>query len=561
MADLFSLAGKTGPLSTAADSVARAMALLWTFRPRTTILNLLKGMGARRGDGRAFTQEDVRVALEELRERDLLVQLPQRDNHVRLRDDLRARLYRELLQDPGPEALKTALYQLESFRPERGYIFYWPIYDAAATTGLVRLALLSGTPAHDMKQIADAIGRSMDWGEIIIEAALMAFDGPTFELTRPAWLWDLLFHAATELSDSWRADLVPACDWALAQAESRRDSVPEYLRLALAELRLHRGEPEQARYLIDGLDSGAADAMRAALLVQAGRWPEGQVAFEAALKRRGEEVGARKRVLPTSLAWLYPLALLAQGSPKHLETARKFCTGEAGKRNPSQYELWGLWVHAISVRLGDIGLAEGAVLHVPPLAYAQLDHLWSLLLAAWLGRDKVAPVAGKAKFDARLSAYVGALKPHLEGCGLHFLVSQAEAAHCVLLGQEPAQPFFASASAEPWRDVLAALQSLGTEKAEAGKGTAATRIVWVIQLGKKGVLEGIEAHEQKRGPRGWSKPKPLSLSKVAGNEKLAPWDAKVARTLRQDRAYARRYLVDLPAAIVALVGHPAVALA
>ena len=52
----------------------------------------------------------------------------------------------------------------------------------------------------------------------------------------------------------------------------------------------------------------------------------------------------------------------------------------------------------------------------------------------------------------------------------------------------------------------------------------------------------------------------MSLAKLAGSERLAPWDAKVARALRQERDYSRRWEIDRAVAIMALIGHPAVVL-
>ena len=114
---------------------------------------------------------------------------------------------------------------------------------------------------------------------------------------------------------------------------------------------------------------------------------------------------------------------------------------------------------------------------------------------------------------------------------------------------------------EQWRDVLAALQALGAGQAENEPRAEASRIVWAIRIGKRGSVDSIEPLEQKRGPRGWSKPKPLARAKIHGNERLPPWDAKVARTIRQDRAYSRRWEMDRAASIMALIGHPAVVLA
>jgi superfamily II DNA or RNA helicase len=542
--------------------VAQAMSLLWTFRPKTAIYNLLRLLGARRSDGRAFIQDDVRQALKELREHGLLVDMPHRDGFCRLTDELRAPLYRELLQTQQPENLRQAVFELDSYRPERGLYHYWSVYDRSATITLVRVALFTGMPAEELKRMSAAIGRSMDWGGILYEAAFAAFDGVSFQRVNSEWRWDLLFEAASALSLSWRADLVPASDWALARFEVEGGSMPHHLRLALAELLLHRGESERAARVLDGLDSGAADALRAGLLVQAGRWQEGQAAFEAALKRRGDEVGARKRILPASLAWLYPIALLAQQTPRHLEAARKFCVGEAGKRTPNPGEGWGRWAHAIGARLGDFAVEPRAFdLSWNRGVHTGLDELWRLLLAAWLGREALGSKPAKGRFDDNLGAYVVTLRDRLGPCRLKWLAGQAEAAAAVLRGEDPPAGFFVSGQSEQWRDVLAALQALGMEKPGAGESAAATRIVWAVRAGKHGALEDIEPLEQKRGPRGWSKPKPLSLAKIAGSDKLPPWDAKVARAVRQDRTHAKRYNLDRAAAIVALVGHPAVALA
>ena len=94
-----------------------------------------------------------------------------------------------------------------------------------------------------------------------------------------------------------------------------------------------------------------------------------------------------------------------------------------------------------------------------------------------------------------------------------------------------------------------------------GGGAQATRLIWSIRLNRQGGIEEIEPLEQRRGLRGWGKPKAVPLPKLAGNEKLEPWDARVARAIRQDRYHARRYTLDRAAAIVALIGHPAVAFA
>src|SRR5262249_10683862 len=153
-----------------------------------------------------------------------------------------------------------------------------------------------------------------------------AFDATLFERITPEWRWNLAYAAVSEVNEAWRTDLLPVCEWVIAKLDSERLAMPEHLRLAVGELLIHR-RSGKVSVALEGLESGAADALRACLLVRESRWNEAQLAFEAAFKRRQEEVNTRKRILPASIAWLYPISLLAPQTPKQLELARKFCLG------------------------------------------------------------------------------------------------------------------------------------------------------------------------------------------------------------------------------------------
>ncbi|MBI2959395.1 MAG: DEAD/DEAH box helicase [Betaproteobacteria bacterium] len=295
-------------------------------------------------------------------------------------------------------------------------------------------------------------------------------------------------------------------------------------------------------------------------MVQEGRWTEAQSAFEAAFKKRQVETRARKRLLPASVAWFYPLALLAQQTPKHLDLAKKFCSGESGSRSPNLHDPWGVWVHAISSRLGDTALDQSALeLVSTPGQYLVASDLWRCLLRAWIGPEAIGKTAG-SRSGVRREEIIAALRRRLQALGFAWLDGQLAAAEAVYAGAEPPAHFFIAGRQEAWRTVLASLQALGAE-APADASGSATRLVWSIHTDKQGRIDAIEPMEQKRGARGWNQPKALSLAKLAGNQKLEPWDAKVARAIRQDRYHARRYTLDRAAAIVALVGHPAVVMA
>jgi tetratricopeptide (TPR) repeat protein len=475
-------------LSADARRVALAMALLWTWRPRTAIHTLLGLLGLRRADDRAYTQEDVKHCIRELGACGWREDLPFRDGYYRLRDDVRGPVYRELLLLVSASTLRQALRQLDHFRTD-SLAYRWPLYDAAATVAFLRLELLTGAPDSQLAQWRRLIAVAHDWNAIVCEAVFPSFETALFERITLPWRWELATIAATNACLDWRSDMVPACDWALARFDGERDTMPEQLQFALAELLLHRGERDRVRAALAGMTSASAQALLGYALVQEGRWEEAQHAFEAALKRRQVEIGARKRVFAASIAWLYPLALLAQRTPAHLEAARKFCCGEAGKRNPEPHEGWGRWAHAIGVRLGDAALEKSAfALEALHPSRVGLDALWRLLAAAWLGREAFAPGALRRADDMAVAEYAAILRSRLQGCGFEWLIAQVDSAAAVLRGTAPAEGFFASGPGEQWREVLEALQALGTDAVAAADQPPAARIVWAVGIGPHGEL-------------------------------------------------------------------------
>lgn len=116
------------------------------------------------------------------------------------------------------------------------------------------------------------------------------------------------------------------------------------------------------------------------------------------------------------------------------------------------------------------------------------------------------------------------------------------------------------ASGPGWQQALEALRALaGAEPAAGAEG--GRRLLWALTLDADGAPGTIEPLEQVRGARGWGKPKPVPLARVAEDDRLEPWDARVARAIRRDQSHNRRYVLDRAAAAMALVGHPGVVLA
>ena len=551
----------THGLGVDAQKIALASSLLWTVHTRTDIYNLLGHMELKSEDGRDMTMAMVATAVQEIKDKGLLIEGPAHAGTFHLADSLRAPLYRRLLETAAKNELADVVATFDRIDTSTmGY--YWSGRTQASTVAFVRAKLFSGAAPEELNRIREAVGRTMDWNEIITHAALLGFDGPTFERICAPWRWELAYRAVASVCINWSDAFLPIVDWSIEQLATRHEKMPTALRLALADLALARGDSALSSAALAGLSDSMSAAIRAGKLIIDGQWTAGQTAFEAAIKRRQIDVGARKRLFPISVAWLYPLALLAQSSPKHLNAARKFCIGEAGTRDPDPYDAWGRWVHAIKVRLGDARF-DAAAFALACRSYAGYGYedFWQILLAAWIGADAIGIKPGAGDPPPEWRQMIQSVRTRLQVCKFDALTRVLDCAEAVLDGREPPSVFFVAGPGEHWRGVLTALQALGAGNSAAEAGVEKSRLVWEIRLGKHGSLEKITPLEQKRGPRGWSKRKPLSLSKIVGNERLPPWDAKVARALRADRYYARRYTLDRAAAIVALVGHPAVTMA
>ncbi|MBI3480599.1 MAG: DEAD/DEAH box helicase [Nitrosomonadales bacterium] len=538
--------------------VMLAMALLWMPQPRTTIYTLLRKLDFKHSSGRLITADEVKHCIQQLVAKKLVVESKQRAGYYRLADAQRNPLYEELLDTVEAHLLRRALYEVAGYNPLYA-LYSWPLYDREATIAVVRLTLLTQAPQAEIERMAQLIGRTMDWNDILHLALLQDFSAAFFARIDPALRWELAYLAVQDMTGYWDVDLLPIVDWTLAQLGCSRAQMPSYLRIAIAELWLHRGERDAAREALEGITESAVEALQAYALAQQGKWAEAQALFETALKKRQVEIKAKKRVFPASIAWIYPLTLLAQQTPAHLELARKFCIGESGKRDPDTTSGWGQWVHAIDVRRGDAEpdpdlyrAAEYYSTHV------SLDHLWRVLLAAWLGTD--ARRGAKQSYRDALSVMAQHQLDRLQQCGFNWLAHLALGAKNLIDGAEPPAGYFVAGKTEHWRELLSALQSLGGDAPAKSESGETTRLVWVIDIGKDGALQDIQPMEQKRGARGWSKPKAVALSRISGNPKLAPWDAKVANCIRTEKYGRRTAVLDLPQAIQALVGHPAVAL-
>ncbi|WP_201208980.1 SNF2-related protein [Rhodocyclus purpureus] len=546
-------------LSAVEQQTLGALALLWGGSTRTHLPELLRALGARNQEGQWLNSTEVKAATDALIRRGLVEEKPDRRGYFRVREPARSAAYLDLLRRLPGEQLRRTVFDALKFRPS-GNTWGWPLAGIDASAAVMRVSLLSDTPGEMLAKIEGKFSSHYDQGRVLGEAFDSTLDEATLRRLPEKWRETLISGQLYGLRVYWQAKHLPLLDW-LRQAllDPGWDLSPD-IRYQTAEILLHRGYREGVLGLLAGVDSAHADALRAALLSQEGRWQEADTGFAAALKRLRQETGVRKVALRSGVGMYHALTLLAQQTPDSIEAARKQCLANSGARKPGPFVGWGLWVHAAEVRLGHAALEPGAfAMDSKDLREPDWTSLWRCLLRAWLGPAVAQPAGEKPRLNAvSESEVIVRLRERLQACGFAWLDAQVAAAEAVHAGGEAPPGFFACGGQESWRNVLVSLQALAEEAAGVED---ASRIQWVITIDDAGYVEEIVPFEQKRGRRGWGKPKEMSLARLHGNEKLPPWDARVAQAVRVNPYHARNLHIDRAAAVMALIGHPSVFLA
>jgi superfamily II DNA or RNA helicase len=430
-------------------------------------------------------------------------------------------------------------------------------HNASEMVALSRLALYAGLNLAQWRRIAARVLGPAAGLECVAQALNSPFM-PALFVRNSADLREALltnFHATFDLdAPLW----TPLLRWLDAQLERQPSQVPPALRLLLAERRLHRGDIAGSQAAVAGLEGPGVPLLHAAQLAYGGRWVEAARAFDKAWREVAKAARARRGRAPERLTQWYVLSLLAQTDPGAWKAAHKLCVAESGTRTPAP-EGWGLWAHAIAVRLGDATLRAG-VLDAPPpqrLPHVMEADAHRLILAAWLDQ----PSRGWS------ASMLRALIDHLHDSGVPWkadLLRQAGARLALPLPPrseaegEPWKVEFYGARREPWQDALAAIEALGEVRAKDGAATEPATLQWRLTLDKYGRVVAVQPWEQPQGVRGPGKARPVSLARVSKATRLDPRDGAVARCIAPQRWSPGLQGIDVTAAAIALVGHPAV---
>jgi hypothetical protein len=109
------------------------MALLWTWQTRTSIHQLLRLLELPSSSGRAFTQDELKTAHQELRHAGYLVDEGRRQGYTRLRDDARTGSTRVAGRHQSPGCARCT-----DWAPTCRRSYGWPLWDSAATVAFLR---------------------------------------------------------------------------------------------------------------------------------------------------------------------------------------------------------------------------------------------------------------------------------------------------------------------------------------------------------------------------------------------------------------------------------------
>ena len=356
---------------------------------------------------------------------------------------------------------------------------------------------------------------------------------------------------------------MPLMAWLDGQLENPRTPLSTTLRFLLAERRLHRGDVAGCRAVLEPLNGAGPDMLKAATIAWQGLWPEAATAFAKAQKAGAKLSGMKRGFSSERVMQLYALSLMAQPQPAAWSAAYKLCLAESGSRQPEpRHGGFGLWAYAVAVRLGDAAPQAGVFDAPPPTRRPHVMEADAdlLILGAWLGE------ASSGWSPSMLSALIA----HLHDLGATWkadLVRQAcERMDLRVAARTPAEgpPWpaaFYGRKQEPWRDALAAIEALGEVKGASPAAGAPATLQWRLTLDSWGRVSSVQPWERSVGARGLGKAKAATLSRVKKASRLDPRDAAVARCIEPQRWSPGQLGIDVTAAAMALVGHPALSFA
>ncbi len=547
----------TSPLRALDDdtrTVLLALAMLWNFHERLTVVKALKHLAAKTTKGKAFDATTVAALLQKLEKQDLAVVDRSHKEVWRVRPSVQFEAYELLLDSFAPATLKTAI---SATLLQRSDVRSLGFEERAA---IFRVSLLTGVAQAGLTAVqTNMVGAGMSQADLWDKALPAGTPDTLLCRIDPLHVWPMAQLFASRINRQWRGGGASLVDYAqrllvLDIDGGRQLRPPQDAASALVENLVYRGKVAQAERVALYLDEKERLMVQALCHFARGNWQEVITAFAQAVKlpplrNYGNLLGG--------LEPYYVLALLAAGGPADLTQALKFVQARQAA-TPGQ-DIWGIWSQAIRAKQGTLTLPAGWSLM--PQSSAQdvdMDDVWRVLMRAWLG-SRLVPAK---MFDTPREHALEIVRARLKALDMPWLLEQLDNADAVYMNGEAATPFFCAADPDNWRSTLALLQSLVPSQSNAT--ARESRILWALSVGPDGALLEVAPLLQSKGVRGnWNKPKAMKLSTVAGHKDLNAEDHKVlAQAFKTQTSFYKQgqTTVDFAKAAIALVGHPNVVL-
>ncbi len=560
------------------DTVWDVLCLAGCARGKTWLLQFLRALERRTAQDKAFDAGQVSAALAALERADrvstdqagrYLVPGPARDTALG-----------RVMAAPWAAKSWEAWARASSSYPSAGRELPRPGFQRREEiVALARLLVYGGLKLEEFEDLRRHLMAQHAPLMVLAEALTQPFLPAMWDRAEPE-LRDALLSGLLHAEHLQSTGLAALLDWLDRRVAQQPREMSAPLRYLVAERRMHRADAAGAEQALREVGGPAVLLLRAALPVFKGEWAGVAATAPELLKQAAKDSGSKRSFAgPRVLHWLV-LALLAGQDPKQWTVAHKLCVAESGSRKPNALEHWGLWAHAIAMRLGDAALL--------PLAFEGPRSEWQerdfetnahrLILAAWLGLTpmhwppKILKLTLDGLVDAGLTALAALTQVAIDRLGLKAAPAAssvasaatdagAAAAAIASAAMPPtawAQAFF-GAPREAWRDALAAIEALGTNSARPAAELADARpLQWRLSLDKYGRVLRVEPYETTPGVRGPGKPKRVPLLRLKKSERLSPIDAAVVRCLNAPRWAPSKLRLDTTSATQALVGHPGV---
>lgn len=347
----------------------------------------------------------------------------------------------------------------------------------------------------------------------------------------PEWLDWLKPAIAERLMEQRVLSGPPLSREEAAYLEARSALLRTEVRVELAFQALLSGRLEMGERLAAGIEHPSALACLAFAQMQRGEAGPAARTYGLARAELRKLTGRRKVHLEGAQGWLELLALI-ECRPGEIE---KWLSDAA----PPVPALQRIGRFSLGVKPAGFSWRSGR----------GLEGLLEALLLTWQGRPQ-------AEWERELEL--------LQKAGQHWLAAE----YASLLGRPQSHRTLGTRSLlavlnvrAPWEQ---ALESLGKLRSPSHPEQG-IRMVWKVEVYRDGRSLTIEPLEQKRGAKGWSDGRPVSLKRLAEDwatrTHLSEADRQICRTIHQVRSgyYGQTDVhIDTRAAAPHLIGHPLV---